>query len=132
MENQLVGLKEIVAQQPYIAVKPMFFGLFKRYAYAPSMSRLEFEDRFYAPVLREELKELFALNDADLAKRLAKMQPYEQVVNGNMLVECCFSEDKEFAAIRLMKYEQIDYQPASEVRFLQGDTAHQAAKVFAL
>ena len=130
MENQPNGLKEIVALQPYIIDDSLFFGLFHRFLYAPTTSTLQFDSRYYAPVLREELKELFALSDEALEKRFAKLQCYEQAVNGNMQVECCFSKDKEFVALRLMQYAQIDYQPVSEVRFLQGDAAKQAAKVF--
>ena len=130
MENQSQGLKELVAQQSYIIDDSLFFGLFHRFLYAPTASTLQFESRYYAPVLREELKELFALSDQAFEKRLAKLQRYEQAVNGNMQVECCFSKDKEFGALRLKQYEQIDYQPISDVRFVQGDAAKQAAKVF--
>lgn len=130
MENQPKGLKELVAQQSYIIDDSLFFGLFHRFLYAPTASTLQFESRYYAPVLREELKELFASSDDAFEKRLAKLNRYEQAVNGNMQVECCFSKDREFGALRLMQYAQIDYQPVSEVRFLQGEAAKQAAKVF--
>ena len=132
MENQPQGLKESVALQTYITRKSTFFGLITRLVYAPTDSRLNFTCRYYAPILREELKELFALGDQVLEKRLAKMNRFEQAVNGNLLVECCVSADKEFAALQLKHFEQIDYQPISEVRFLQGESAMQAAKIFDL
>lgn len=132
MENQPQGLKESVALQSYITRKSTFFGLINRLVYAPTDSRLNFTCRYYAPILREELKELFALGDQVLEKRLAKMNRFEQAVNGNLLVECCVSADKEFAALQLKHFEQIDYQPISEVRFLQGESAIQAAKIFDL
>lgn len=132
MENQPQGLKESVALQTYITRKSTFFGLFNRLVYAPTDSRLNFTCRYYAPILREELKELFALGGQVLEKRLAKMNRFEQAVNGNLLVECCVSADKEFAALQLKHFEQIDYQPISEVRFLQGESAMQAAKIFDL
>ena len=132
MENQPQGLKESVALQSYITRKSTFFGLINRLVYAPTDSRLNFTCRYYAPILREELKELFALGDQVLEKRLAKMNRFEQAVNGNLLVECCVSSDKEFAALQLKHFEQIDYQPISEVRFLQGESAMQAAKIFDL
>ena len=132
MENQPQGLKESVALQSYITRKSTFFGLITRLVYAPTDSRLNFTCRYYAPILREELKELFALGDQVLEKRLAKMNRFEQAVNGNLLVECCVSADKEFAALQLKHFEQIDYQPISEVRFLQGESAMQAAKIFDL
>lgn len=132
MENQPQGLKESVALQTYITRKSTFFGLINRLVYAPTDSRLNFTCRYYAPILREELKELFALGGQVLEKRLAKMNRFEQAVNGNLLVECCVSADKEFAALQLKHFEQIDYQPISEVRFLQGEPAMQAAKIFDL
>lgn len=132
MENQPQGLKESVALQTYITRKSTFFGLITRLVYAPTDSRLNFTCRYYAPILREELKELFALGSQVLEKRLAKMNRFEQAVNGNLLVECCVSADKEFAALQLKHFEQIDYQPISEVRFLQGESAMQAAKIFDL
>ena len=132
MENQPQGLKESVALQTYITRKSTFFGLFNRLVYAPTDSRLNFTCRYYAPILREELKELFALGGQVLENRLAKTNRFEQAVNGNLLVECCVSADKEFAALRLKHFEQIDYQPISEVRFLQGESAMQAAKIFDL
>ena len=132
MENQPQGLKESVALQTYITRKSTFFGLINRLVYAPTDSRLNFTYRYYAPILREELKELFALGGQVLENRLAKMNRFEQAVNGNLLVECCVSADKEFAALQLKHFEQIDYQPISEVRFLQGESAMQAAKIFDL
>lgn len=132
MENQPQGLKESVALQSYITRRSTFFGLINRLVYAPTDSRLNFTCRYYAPILREELKELFALGDQVLEKRLAKTNRFEQAVNGNLLVECCVSADKEFAALQLKHFEQIDYQPISEVRFLQGESAMQAAKIFDL
>lgn len=132
MENQPQGLKESVALQTYITRKSTFFGLITRLVYAPTDSRLNFTCRYYAPILREELKELFALGGQVLENRLAKMNRFEQAVNGNLLVECCVSADKEFAALQLKHFEQIDYQPISEVRFLQGESAMQAAKIFDL
>ena len=132
MEHQPQGLKESVALQTYITRKSSFFGLINRLVYAPTDSRLNFTCRYYAPILREELKELFALGGQVLENRLAKMNRFEQAVNGNLLVECCVSADKEFAALQLKHFEQIDYQPISEVRFLQGESAMQAAKIFDL
>ena len=132
MENQPQGLNESVALQTNITRKSSFFGLINRLVYAPTDSRLNFTYRYYAPILREELKELFALGGQVLENRLAKMNRFEQAVNGNLLVECCVSADKEFAALQLKHFEQIDYQPISEVRFLQGESAMQAAKIFDL
>ena len=57
---------------------------------------------------------------------------YEQAYNGNMLVEGFVSADKQFVALRLLQYAQIDYQPVSDIHYMQGNAATQAAKTFDL
>lgn len=132
MENQSLGLKQIVAQQSYIAQKSVCFGLFSHLVYQPTNSRLRFVSHPYGAVVREEMKDLFRLDDAAFARRLSKCSSYEQAVNGNLMLEGCVSADKQFAALRLLQWSQIDYQPVSEVHQLQGADAAQAAKVFSL
>ena len=132
MENQSLGLKQIVAQQSYVAQKNVCFGLFSHLVYEPTGSRLRFVSHPYGSVVREELKDLFHLDDEAFARRLSKCSTYEQAVNGNLLMEACVSADRQFAALRLLQWSQIDYQPISDVHLLHGDDAAKAAKVFSL
>ena len=132
MENSSQGFNEIITQNPDIARKSTFFGLFSHLVYAPTNSRLRFFSRFYGLVVRDELKDLFRLDDEAFAKRLNKDIKYEQAYNGNMLVEGFVSADKQFVVLRLLQYAQIDYQPLSDIHYLQGDAAAQAAKTFGL
>jgi len=132
MENSMQGFNEIITQHPDIARKSTFFGLFSHLVYSPTNSRLRFFSRFYGAVVRDELKDLFRLDDEAFAKRLKKDIKYEQAYNGNMLVEGFVSADKQFVALRLLQYAQIDYQPLSEAHYLQGNAATQAVKVFGL
>lgn len=132
MENQSFGLKQIVAQQSCVAQKNVCFGLFSHFVYQPTGSRLRFVSQPYGAVVREELKDLFRLDDVAFARRMGKCSTYEQAVNGNLMLEACISADKQFAALRLLQWSQIDYQPVSDVHLLQGDDAAQAVKVFCL
>ena len=117
-------------EQPYIARKSSFFGLFHHLVYTPTDSRISDFSRYYGHVVRDEIRDLFSLEDDKFVQRLSKLPAYEETVNGNVLVEGHVSADKQFVSLRLYLYEQIDYRPASKTYFLQGDAAQQAAKVF--
>ena len=132
MENVELGFNEIITRHPDIALKSTFFGLFSHLEYLPTNSRLHFFSRFYGTIVRDELKDLFRLDDEAFAKRLSKGIKYEQAYNGNVLVEGFISADKQFVALRLLQFAQIDYQPVSEVYYLKGEAADKAATTFSL
>ena len=119
-------------EQSYIARKSSFFGLFHHLVYTPTNSRISDYSRYYGHVVRDEMRDLFSLDDDQFVQRLSKLHVYEEAVNGNVLVEGHVSADKQFVSLRLYLYEQIDYQPVSKTYFLQGEAAQQAAKVFKL
>lgn len=119
-------------EQSYIARKSSFFGLFHHLVYTPTDSRISDYARYYGHVVRDEMRDLFSLDDDQFVQRLSKLHVYEEAVNGNVLVEGHVSADKQFVSLRLYLYEQIDYQPVSKTYFLQGEAAQQAAKVFKL
>ena len=115
-----------------VARKSAFFGLFHHLVYTPTNSRMSDYNRYYSHIVRDELRDLFSQEDSRFVQRLAKLQTYEEAVNGNVLVEGHVSADKQFVSLRLYLYEQIDYRPASKTYFLQGDAAQQAVRVFKL
>ncbi|MBR1877912.1 MAG: hypothetical protein IJ814_02775 [Paludibacteraceae bacterium] len=128
MENETLGLRELVAQNEHIEIRKAFFGLVKQPVYKPTGSKLKFTDKYYGPALRSQLEELFTLSEAALVKRAADGK-WQEKVNGNLLLETALSADRQFAAIRLMQYGTIDYRPATDVRFLTGDAAKAVAKL---
>jgi len=115
-----------------ITRKSSFFGLFHHLVYTPTNSRITDYSRFYSHIVRDEMRDLFSLEDSKFEQRLAKLPAYEEAVNGNVLVEGHVSADKQFVSLRLYLYEQIDYRPVSKTYFLQGEAAQQAARVFKL
>ena len=119
-------------EQPYIARKSSFFGLFHHLVYTPTDSRITGYSRYYSHIVRDELRDLFSLEDSRFEQRLAQLPAYEEAVNGNVLVEGHISADKQFVSLRLYLYEQIDYRPVSKICFLQGEAAQQAVRVFKL
>ncbi len=119
-------------EQSYITRKSSFFGLFHHLVYTPTNSRISDYSRYYSHIVRDEMRELFSLEDSKFEQRLAKLPAYEEAVNGNVLVKGHVSADKQFVSLRLYLYEQIDYRPVSKTYFLQGEAAQQAARVFKL
>ena len=132
METCPKTLKAIISSHPNIQTSTTFFGLSTRLVYTPTDSRIQFIDRYYAPSYSGQLQQLFSLTDPHLSTQLKKTHPYAEAYNGKMLLECCVSKDKEFVAMRLSQYENIDYLPITEVRFLFGPLAKQAASFFQL
>jgi len=121
-----------LTEQSYIARKSSFFGLFHHLVYTPTNSRIADFARYYGHIVRDELRDLFSLEDDKFVQHLSKLTTYEEAVNGNVLVEGHVSADKQFVSLRLYLYEQIDYQPVSKTYFLQGEAAQQAVRVFKL
>jgi len=115
-----------------ITRKSSFFGLFHHLVYTPTNSRISDYSRYYSQLVRDEMRDLFSLEDSKFEQRLAKLPAYEEAVNGNVLVEGHVSADKQFVSLRLYIYEQIDYRPVSKTYFLQGEAAQQAVRVFKL
>lgn len=124
---------KMLIEQSYIARKSSFFGLFHHLVYTPTNSRISNYSRYYSHIVRDELRELFSLEDNEFENRLSKLKTYyEEAVNGNVLIEGHISADKQFVSLRLYIYEQIDYHPVSKTYFLQGEAAKQAVRVFKL
>ena len=113
-----------------ITRKSSLFGLFHHLVYTPTNSRITDYARYYGHIVRDEMRDLFSLEDDKFVQRLSKLTTYEEAVNGNVLVEGDVSADKQFVSLRLYLYEQIDYHPVSKTYFLQGEAAQQAVRVF--
>ncbi len=116
----------------YIEHKKAFLGLVDYLVYKPTNSRLNRFTRYYSPDVREQLKNLFALDDDKLSQNLSNYSRLEQVANGNIMIDGYVSKDKQFVSLRMYQYMQLDYHPVSRTVYLQGDAAKQAAVVFAL
>lgn len=120
-----------LAEQPNIAHTSKFFGLLDCWTYKPTGSRLHAYQRAYNINLREELKKLFSLDEEMFIKHLCKLPDYQEVYNGNMLIEGMVSKDKQFITMRLYQFE-LGYEPVSRTFVLQGEAVQQAASVLAL
>ena len=93
METENKTLTEL----SYIARKSSFFGLFHHLVYTPTNSRITDYARYYGHIVRDELRDLFSLEDDKFVQRLSKQPAYEESINGNVLVEGHISADKQSA-----------------------------------
>lgn len=121
-----------LAEQPNIAHTSKFFGLLDCWTYKPTGSRLHTYQRAYNINMRDELKNIFSLDEEMFIKHLRKLPAYQEVCNGNMLIEGMVSKDKQFITLHLHQFEQIGYEPVGKTYVLQGEAAQQAASVLAL
>ncbi len=47
----------------------------------------------------------------------------EKTQLGNVLLEACVSDDKQFAALQLFRYGNLKYNPVTDVQIYEGDNA---------
>lgn len=120
-----------LSEQPNIAHTSKFFGLLDYWIYTPTNSRLHTYLRAYNINMRNELKNMFSLDENIFFDRLLKLPAYQEVYNGNMLIEGMVSKDKQFITMRLYQFE-LGYEPVSRTFVLQGEAAQQAANILAL
>lgn len=120
-----------LAEQPNIAHTSKFFGLLDYWIYKPTDSRLHAYQRNYDFHLRDELKNIFSFDEEIFIKHLRKLPAYQEVYNGNMLIEGMISKDKQFITMRLYQFE-LGYEPVGKTYVLQGEAAQQAASILAL
>ena len=50
-------------------------------------------------------------------------------MNGNYMMEVCVSRDGGFVALQLFQYEQLGYEPASDMLIYEGEDAHALAQI---
>ena len=123
MENENLDLRTIVAQHQDIALRKQLFGLLSNLYYTPTDSKLIFCQKFFAPEYLPELKELFEKEDNAIVQRAAKGAHFEEFINGNFCLETYLSKDRQFAAIRLLQFSSLQYNPITDVRFFTGAAA---------
>jgi hypothetical protein len=54
----------------------------------------------------------------------------EEISNGNYLVEVCQSRDRQFAALLLLQYNRLCYEPVTEVIIFEGMEADIICRLF--
>ena len=122
-----MAMADALASDPRISVSVSFFGLCCKAVYKPTGSALAALRKEFAP--DEGLKLEHALGTAAnrRAEVLAQLGRLPEAQIGNYLLEACVSADKQFVALRLYQYQQLQSQPVSPLCLFTGDEARTVA-----
>lgn len=106
-----------------ISVKNTLFGFFSTAIYVPTGSKIIAKRIEYSQEDGGKLER--ALNgDAESHLHLfSNIGKLKEAHLGNFLLEICYSADHEFVAMRLFRFSQMIYQPATEVCIFEGGDA---------
>lgn len=116
-----------IRNNAYISVSKSFLGLKTNVTYRPTGSPVSGKVVEYSAADGDQLKAILEGPREALAKAL---DSYAGVptVNGNYLLEACASRDEAFAAVQLLRFVEMSYEPVTDVFFFSGDEALAIAK----
>lgn len=114
---------------PEISVKKSFFGLKTNVTYTPTGSSVKVKINEYNTEMGDKLETILKANPDNIASLIAKGN-IEKTNLGNVRLEACISDDKQFAAVQLLRFSQLNYAPTTDMVVLKGAAAEAIASLF--
>ena len=107
-----------------LTVKSIFFGLKKQLVYVPTGSPVKVIKKNYNSDAIAPLRRIIENDSKGLASAVKAFKSQTKPL-GNLELDICVSEDKNFVALQLLQFgEEYAYHPITEVAFYEGDQAH--------
>ena len=112
-----------------LSVQSTLFGLQKRLVYVPTGSpvkvlRINYHSDAIAPLQR-----IIECEDKGLAAAVKAFHAQQQAV-GNVELDVCLSQDKNFVALQLLQFgDEYAYHPISKPAFFEGEQAQLVAQI---
>lgn len=108
---------------PQVEFKKSFFGLSTTILYKKTNSKIHIiqneYDAYNGKLLEDLLLSPEKQHDTDIKKSSI----------GNIRLDVCISEDKQFVAAQLLHYVDFNYLQMTDMKVFEGDAAKQLAKV---
>lgn len=120
---------DTVKALPQIKIKKSMFGLSTKIVYTATGSKVNVQQQEYSAETGAKLHGILKADAAAVAGELAKHDIQSSSI-GNMRLEGCISEDRQFAAVQLLRFADFNYQPYSEVVVYEGKPAEAIARLF--
>ena len=111
-----------VCSNSRIGIVKTFFGLCTKVVYLPTDSRVEVKRLEYDAETGTRWKRILARPEENVRLAVAGFKP-QATTNGNYMLEACVSRDGNFVALLLLQYEQLGYEPVSDVVVFEGEEA---------
>lgn len=118
-----------LAALPEISVKKSFFGLKTDVIYIPTGSSVKVKINEYTTEMGDKLETILKANPDNVASMITKSN-IEKANLGNVRLEACISDDKQFAAVQLLRFSQLNYAPSTPMVVLTGAAAEAIATLF--
>lgn len=120
---------DTVKALPQIKIKKSMFGLSTKIVYTTTGSKVNVEQQEYSAETGTKLHTILKADAASVADLLQKADIQPSAI-GNMRLEGCVSEDRQFAAVQLLRFADFNYQPYSGVIVYEGKSAEAVARLF--
>ena len=106
-----------------------FFGLCTTATYKPTGTRIRSYQNEYSLDVTWAIKSIIGATPGKLSEETAKTSAITPSPNGPIRLDICMTDDQSFAAIQMLRFEDFDYQPTSEVRTFEGEDVKALAKI---
>ena len=113
-----------------IVTNSSWLGLRTTAFYAPTHSVIEARKIEYTPSDGERLLHILTSQRDVMLQSLSKFSA-QPTVNGNYMLDLCRSRDGSFAAIQLLQFRQMIYEPVTVLFILDGIEAEAVANIAA-
>ena len=124
-------MAEAIFTYPYIQTRKSLFGLCTTVIYAPTQSRVKGYTLDYDMEMGRRVRRLMEGSPAEWKELIGKNGvPTPTKAMGNVLVEVCVSDDHLFAAVQVLQYTDLSYQPVGNPRICEGEEAKLLARLF--
>ena len=112
-----------------INVNKSFFGLCQKVVYQSTNSALNAKVLEFSTDDGEVVKRILGTPIEKLASVAGSQHP-KPTINGGYLAEVCISADKNFVAVQLFQFSQLNYVAITEVCTFEGSSASLIANIF--
>ena len=112
-----------------LSVKSILFGLKKRLVYIHTGSPVKvIRDNYHADAVNQ-LQRIIESDDKGLAAAVKSFRAKKQPI-GNVELDICLSEDKNFVALQLLRFgDEYAYHPITEPAFFEGEQAQLVSSI---
>ena len=122
-------MAETVCNDMRIKITKSFFGLCTTATYKPTGTRIRGYQNEYSLDVTWAIKSIIGATPGKLSEETAKTSAITPSPNGPIRLDICMTDDQSFAAIQMLRFEDFDYQPTSEVRTFEGEDVKALAKI---
>ena len=118
-----------VAAHPNIYVKHGFLGFSTKVYYRPSLSEVDCIRNYYTIATGNALLQFLTKfqNNPNCAENAQLKMEFDP--NGNYCMEMCASHDRQFIALQLFRYSDLEYNAITDIIILEGREAELLCRV---